>query len=307
MNYDIKIQGGRENNGMLEFDRLNLITQSTKDIATKALMLKLRGFSDIKPDSQLKSVLAIRLQSLQGSQEEGTSLLLDCDSFEETLRNLQMDLFKPTAGLLSLTPMALVIQTFRAALLENEDKDNLDKPLLKSLLKFKRNFMSEDEVFSLSNRGTIPELELTKEDFKKIEHLDDSTPEPRKVLVNGQLDEMKVSKNKLGLVTQEGIIHIFANDKSIIHGIKDFLGKEVTISGMAHFKPNGQLSYIDIQEYFSPGSKDSFYSKKPQAMHVEQQVLFQLKQGKKRNPLSDITGQWPGDESFEDLIKMLES
>lgn len=306
MNYDIKIRGDRENNGMLEFDRLNLITQSTKDIATKALMLQLRGFSDIKPDSRLKKALSIRLQSLHGSKMEGTTLLLDCDKFEETMRHLQMELFKPTEDLLSLTPMALVIQTFRSALLDGEEKGNLDKPLIKALLRFKRNFISENEVFFLSNRQSVPEIEITKHDFDTIEHLDHSIPEPKRIILNGQLDEMKVSKNKLGLVTPEGLVHVFANDNAIIQGIVDYLGKEVTISGIAHFKPNGQLSYIDIQEYFSPGSKDSFYSKKPQAMNVEQQALFQIKQGKRRNPLSAITGKWPGDESFDDLIKMLE-
>ena len=41
-------------------------------------------------------------------------------------------------------------------------------------------------------------------------------------------------------------------------------------------------------------------------MNIEQQQLFQIKQGKKRNPLSAITGKWPGEESFDDLIKMLD-
>ena len=54
MNYDIKIVGEDEDNGLLEFDRLNLLTKSTKDIATKALMFRLRGCSDITPDKNLK-------------------------------------------------------------------------------------------------------------------------------------------------------------------------------------------------------------------------------------------------------------
>jgi hypothetical protein len=306
MNYDIRISGDDNDNGMLEFDRLNLLTQSTKDIATKALMLKIRGFSDIKPDNKLKQALAIRLQSLQGNKSEGTSLLLDCDHFEDTIKHLQLNLFKATEDLWTLTPMALVIQTFRAALLEGEDKDNLDKPLLKTLLRFRKNFVSDHEVFYFSNRKSTPEIKITKHDFKKIEYLDESFPEPKRIIINGQLDEMKVSKNKLGLVTQDGFVNIFANENTIIQGIVKYMGKDVTIAGMAHFKPNGQLSYIEIREFFEPGQKDSFYSKKPVSMTAAQQQLFQIKQGKRRNPLSAITGKWPGDESFDDLIKMLE-
>ena len=306
MNYDIKIRGAKEDNGYLEFDRLNLITQSTKEIATKALLLRLRGFSDIKPDSKLKAALFLRLESLSGNKLEGTSMLIDCDHFEETIKKLQLDFFRPTQEILKLTPMALVIQSFRSALLENEDKDYLDKPLLKSLLKFKKNFASDNEVFFFSNRNSIPEIEVTREDFKKIEVLEESIPEPRKIIINGQLDEMKVSKNRLGLLTKEGVVNIFANDNSIIHGIVNYMGKEVTISGIANYRPGGQLSYIEIEQYFEPGKSDDFFSRKPKAMTVEQQVLFQLKQGKKKNPLSDLIGKWPGDESFDDLLKMLD-
>lgn len=60
---------------MLEFDHLNLITHSTKEIATKALLLKNRCFSDIKPDHKLKQALAIRLQRLQGSKTDANSSL----------------------------------------------------------------------------------------------------------------------------------------------------------------------------------------------------------------------------------------
>jgi len=86
MNYDIKILGEYEDNGLLEFDRLNLLTKSTKDIATKALMLKLRGFSDITPENNLKKALAMRLQSITGSEQEGTSLTIDCTYFSETIK-----------------------------------------------------------------------------------------------------------------------------------------------------------------------------------------------------------------------------
>ncbi|HMP29012.1 MAG TPA: hypothetical protein PKD85_05405, partial [Saprospiraceae bacterium] len=76
MNYDIKILGDNEDNGLLEFDRLSLLTKSTKDIATKALMLRLKGFSDISPDKNLKKALEMRLQSISGNGLEGTSLTI---------------------------------------------------------------------------------------------------------------------------------------------------------------------------------------------------------------------------------------
>jgi hypothetical protein len=309
MNYDIKILGEDEDNGLLEFDRLNLLTKSTKDIATKALMFRLRGFSDINPDKNLKKALAMRLQSISGSEQDGTSLTIDCTHFSETIKGLQLEMFKPKEEVLQLTPMALVINSFQTALSEESEDADLDKPLLKALMSFKKNFISDNEIFYLANRGTIAEVRLIKDDFQKIGQLEDSIPEPKKVIINGQLDEMKISKGKLGLQTNQGFVNVFANDKTIIENIVSFMGKEVTISGLAHYKPNGQLSFVEIQEFWQPNSSDKYFSKKPNAMTAKQQILFQVKQGKGSKSfeaLKAMVGMWPGDETdeeFEELIK----
>lgn len=309
MNYDIKILGEDEDNGLLEFDRLNLLTKSTKDIATKALMFRLRGFSNISPDKNLKKALAMRLQNISGSEQEGTSLTIDCTHFSETIKGLQLEMFKPKEEVLELTPMALVINSFQTALSEVSEEADLDKPLLKSLMSFKKNFISDNEVFYLANRGSIAEVRLTKDDFHKIGTLEDSIPEPKKVIVNGLLDEMKVSKGKLGLQTEQGFVNVFANDKYIIQSIAEYIGKDVTISGMAHYKPNGQLSFVEIQEFGEPNPTDKFFSKKPSAMTAHQQLLFQAKQTKKSSSLSalkSISGLLKddiNDEQFQEMLK----
>lgn len=311
MNYDIKILGEADDNGLLEFDRLNLLTKSTKEIATKALMLRLRGFSDITPDKSLKKALNMRLQSISGSEQDGTSLTIDCSHFSETIKGVQMDFFKPQEEVLQLSPMALVIHAFQAALKDESAEADLDKPLLKSLMSFKKNFTSDNQIFQFANRGTIAAVSLTKHDFEKIERLEDSILEPKKVHVNGQLDEMKLSKSKLGLLTAQGVVNVFANDKSILESIISFMGKEVTISGMAHYKANGQLSFVEIQEYGEPGVRDAFFSKKPTAMTAQQQLLFQAKQSKKSGSLlalrsiSGLLKDEIDEAQFQEMLKDL--
>ncbi|PKP27930.1 MAG: hypothetical protein CVU02_02360, partial [Bacteroidetes bacterium HGW-Bacteroidetes-19] len=113
----------------------------------------------------------------------------------------------------------------------------------------------------------------------------------------------------LGLQTEQGFVNVFANDKTIIENIVSFMGKEVTISGMAHYKPNGQLSFVEIQEYNEPGAKDKFFSKKPTAMTAHQQLLFQAKQTNKSSSLSalkSISGLLKdeiSDEQFKEMLK----
>ncbi|MDI9319561.1 MAG: hypothetical protein QM530_03710 [Phycisphaerales bacterium] len=308
MNYDIKIQGEDEDNGLMEFDRLAQLTKSTKDIATKALMLRLRGFSEITPDKHLKKALSMYLQNISGNNKDGTALTIDCIHFSETIKGLQYDVFKPKEEVLALTPMALVIQSFQTALSDKEEAD-LDKPLLKSLMGFKKNFLSDNEIFYLANRGSIAEVKITKDDFQKISLLEDSIPEPQKAVVNGQLDEMKLSKGKLGLQTEQGFVNVFANDNSILQRIVSFMGKEVTIYGMAHYKPNGKLSFIEIQEFGEPNATDKFFSKLPSATTAHQQLLFQVKQTKKSGSLdalrsiSGLLKDEINDEQFNEMIK----
>lgn len=309
MNYDIKIKGNKNENGSIEFDRLSALTKTTKEIATKALMLQLRGYSDIKPEKNIQKALEIRLESLSGSNNSGTCMTLDCDHFYETIKKIQLDFFKPKEQLLEATPMSLVIQSFHSALSDNQNEADIDKPLLKSLLNFKKNFSNDDDIFYLANRGTIPELKLTKEDFKKISLLEDSIPEPTKEIINGKLDEIKVSKGKLGLQTEQGIITIIAKNDNILHAVLKYIGKEITISGLAHYKPNGQLSFMEIYEFSEPTESDTYFSKKPVAIIGEQQLLFQIKQGKGKSSLDaleNMMGLMKDDiteEQFNEMLK----
>ncbi len=146
---------------------------------------------------------------------------------------------------------------------------------------------------------------MTINDFEKIENLEESIPEPNKVIINGKLDEMKYSKAKLVLITDEGAVNAFSKDQSFIYGVKDFIGKDLTITGMAHYKPGGKLSFIEIQDFSEPGEKDKLFSRLPHAMNIQQQIVVELKSGKSKNPLADITGKWPGDESL-DILYMLQ-
>jgi len=307
MNYDIKITNSDNDDGLIEFDRLSYLTQSTKEIAIKAMMLKLAGFSEIKPSPAMQKASSIKLQSLSGSKEEGTHLLLNCDHLSKYIKEFQSNAFNPSLfqDLQELTPMALVIQTFRAALIDDEDRNNLDKPLLKSLIKFKKNFADHNEVFHLSNRQSIPSIELKLDDFKKIELIDESIPEPNKVTVNGKLDEMKHSKSRVVLLTAEGTVNAFIKNQPVIDRLAGYFGKELTIRGMAHYRPGGKLSHIEIQEFSEPNETDRYFSRIPNVMTAEQQVLFQIK-ARSNNTFANLIGKWPGDEKVDEILNDLD-
>lgn len=209
-----------------------------------------------------------------------------------------------------MTPMALVIDAFTQALKDDPTAIELDKPLLKSLLNFKKNFINKSEIFLLSNRGSVPEIEIKHDDFLKIDLLEDSTPDPQRVIISGKLDEMKVSKSRLGLDTNGGIIYIYTSNSESLSSIKEFMGLDLTIHGIAHYKANGEINFVDILAFDKYNHSDKYFSKKPSSHHTNQQILFNVKKGKVKNAVTEILGQWPGEENeteFNALITSLKS
>ncbi|MCC5916164.1 MAG: hypothetical protein JJU02_02435 [Cryomorphaceae bacterium] len=307
MNYDIKIENNREGRGRLELDRIGFLAKQLKSISKKALLLQMFGYSKVSLPRKYNKYLNVYLTGQQ-QNDHGVALNLGADNFSGI--ELQLDAFRDKTQLHDLTPISLIISTFRAALEEGEDMNLLDEPLIDELIHFKKFFQSDEETVILSNRGSIPEVRLTNRIIGQIEHLYKSIPDPQKTIINGVIDEMKFSKKQLVLLTAEKErVVVMPKAGTVLHEVSDFFGKEITLTGMAHFKPGGQLSYVELESFAQPSKGDHFFSKKPSKMGVQQQIAMQLREGKKANPLDDIIGKWPGDETdeeFDEMMKLLD-
>ncbi len=306
MNYDIQIHSQNTEGGKIEFDRLAKLTKSVKDVAIRSLTFRLYGFSALKPNAMIKKASAIYLDELTREGAHATALNVECVDFSKALSGQQYNAFRNIDEIVKLTPMTLIIESFRAALDEKGDKDLIDKDLVNSLMKFKTNFVSDGDVIEFSNRGSIPKITLEKSDFKKLADLEQTIPAARKIKVMGRLDEMKYSKMKLGLITEDGPVSLTTDSNKILDDLTEYMGKEITISGTAHYRYSGGISVIDVSSFSEPQRGDQLFKRLTTSRSPEQQVLFQLKAGKKQNPLADLKGKWPGDESFEELLKMLD-
>jgi hypothetical protein len=165
MNYDIKLQGAEEDNGTIEFDRLIQLAEIIKSIAKGALQIRLVGFSKLmgQPPKKISNALKIRLSGLY-EENLYTALELECEPFSKYLIGWQGEIFNPTIldELPNLTPVSLVMNTFRGVLEQDKDYEWVDKPLLKKLSDFKGLFLNDLETIQFSNRGSVPELILKK-------------------------------------------------------------------------------------------------------------------------------------------------
>lgn len=307
MNYEIKIENATETKGTIDLHRLSLIADSIRKVSEGALQIRLRGISLTKGRKKISLKDALKV-SLTGIKEGSTILCLESEKFEKTLKPYQTDLFRWEAQqqLPQQTPMSLFIKSFQDAMNKDYEQDLLDKPLLRELKHLKNAFLNDGETLIISNQNSLPELQLKKEDFKKIKVLEDEIPDPEPVILNGIVESLKYSKLKVQIKTNEGIVDGFLSEALSTDDIAPFWGKEVTITGTVHYKPSGR-SIIEIERVFEAGEGDDYFSKKPKSETVEQQLERQIRE-KGGNQLSQILGKWPGDETdeaFEQLLKEL--
>src|SRR5690606_39125845 len=182
--------------------------------------------------NKLIKYLNIFLTQTHGNDGE-TILTLDAENFQNI--PVQLDLFREKKALDTLTPMALVIKSFTAALREDEDKNLIDEPLIDELIRFKKFFTTDTEKILLTNRSTIPAIEFSRKEIDKIESLYKSIPSPQKTVVAGVIDEMKFSREQVILTTADHKKIVVVVAKDLFQELKEYFGQEIAITGLAHF------------------------------------------------------------------------
>jgi hypothetical protein len=306
--YEIKIEGGKEEQGSIDLHRLARLADSICEIAKGALQIRVEGISKKRGDSPIwvKEAVQIRLRDLR---EGSTVLVLECDQMKATLPQLQGDLFKQDEleDLSEQTPVGLVVASLQEALQSEHDVRYLDKPLLRDLQELKKAFMQEKEVMSFANQGSFPELELRPADFIRIRKLEETTPEPRQMLVSGVVDQLTYSKSQVIILTPDGSVRARLDENLAPEQMGKYWGKQATIAGRAHFRPNGKLAYFEIQQVFEANNQAQAYlALVPQVHTAEEQVSEFLRRNSHRsNRLKDIIGQWPGEEPYEEIVANL--
>ncbi|QOJ30066.1 MAG: hypothetical protein HRU80_14790 [Ignavibacteriales bacterium] len=141
--------------------------------------------------------------------------------------------------------------------------------------------------------------------MERIEKTNKTRPAPERTLVAGLLDEMKFSRGELILRTTENKRIVVKVSESKFQEMKEFFGEVLIIIGVAYFTPGGNLSYVKMENFGVEDKSSKFFSAVPENLTMKHQILRQLREGKKPNPIDDIFGKWPGQETDEEFEKML--
>lgn len=128
----------------------------------------------------------------------------------------------------------------------------------------------------------------------------------QRVRVAGRLEELVPEERLFSLSTGEGEILRGIAPKVPAEKLAALLGRPVVVSGTAFFSRSGSLLEIEA-DHVQPAQGDvSFWSRAPHQVlgGFDRHALRDTRES--RSGLSIVVGQWPGDESEEEILAILE-
>jgi hypothetical protein len=161
------------------------------------------------------------------------------------------------------------------------------------------------EAVEIINGRTIP---VRPEGIDRVQQLRRQTPPPQAVRVAGKVDAIRYSDRRFTLVLGSGAVLQGYAERIEPDRLASLFGKDAVVSGTAVFRPSGSVLRIDADqvEATAPEQLRLWASMpKPILATVDVRSLREL-QGP-RTGINAIIGQWPGDETDEEIRAALEN
>lgn len=247
--------------GKISFSKLHKLQQKLTALAEGAVLNLVEGRS--KPGSGqkpqwLRDVLNFQLSGL----EKGSTVLkVEAPEIGHIYKDKQLGFFDdPEAELLlKESAFGLAGYVINKAVNEPESTSFLDKYLLKQITEFDKILDNENSEINLISKGRIKmkSVSIKKETLEKVSITEEKTRESVKTAVSGTIDVLRNRKEQLEILTDEAKMYrAFPGSNLNIKNLKSFFGEKVKVTGMAHFKTDGNLKYIEILDIQSVGAED---------------------------------------------------
>lgn len=144
---------------------------------------------------------------------------------------------------------------------------------------------------------------MTKKDAARIEVLRDETPRPQAARVAGFLDTVSVSRPDVVRKLTDGTGIPGRLEAHDVEALRSLLGKEVVVSGMAHYRPSGRLLLLDVEDLRLARPEDRVFRAAPTAR--KRKVAIAPGPQEESSGVPSFFDTWPGDESDEELLAAL--
>jgi len=297
----LKGKGGADvdpSHGLLLRELLDLLV----DGCQQATRLRIEGRSTApgNPPAWLERAAAFEVAKIRPGEVVLRSRSL-AKAVPERFR--QLDLFEEIDP--SRSCLDLFEDSVEDAVAGRADSDRYDQPLMATLEGFGRMFRHGVERMDLQNGRT---LSVDPRGVDAIRTLRKKTPEDRRVMVAGKLETIRHSDRAFSLVLESGesLRGIVATDQIGPADLAGLFGKQTLVSGYAKFRPSGALLRIEADRMHAASPSDAeVFSSAPTPLLIELDPRDLRKHQGPKSGLAAIIGQWPGDESDEEVQRAL--
>lgn len=277
----------------------------------EAISMALRNRSSVqgRRPAWLNRAADVRFVGHQGNGD--TTLLFEAPALGEAAAEIyrQQSLFSEMRPDPQDTGFDLLSDIVTDIHQQNSDSEHFDSPLLNRITRFQRVFKRSPfcEVDFTSRRYTESSpVRLTLAIIESARRLLGRTPAPQRVRLVGKLDGIEASTQRFSILldTGEKVSGVFPEEQS--DGMQTLWRQRVLVLGTAVYRASGRLLRIDAEEVKSGENEASLFSRLPTPPHAKLDVTkFQKLQGR-RSGMAAIMGQWPGDETDEEVEAALE-
>ncbi|WP_165234369.1 hypothetical protein [Aquisphaera insulae] len=245
------------------------------------------------------------LRFLGFDAHDGTSLRFEAPALGEAAPELyrQGEFFwieRPDADDTGFDILGDVLQDVAEA---KEDSDRFDPGLLGRLRAYStvihRNF-DEFRIATRRHHANHP-ARIDARVVEQARTLHDRTPPPQAALIMGTLDMIRASTQAFGLRIADGREVACTYSGTDVTELSPLLSLPVLVTGRAVFRTSGGLLRMEADHVRLANDSDAFFARLPRPNGATFNLGRVLHEQRHKRGVAAILGQWPGDETDEEL------
>ncbi|TVR37242.1 MAG: hypothetical protein EA390_00195 [Balneolaceae bacterium] len=247
--------------GRISFSKLQELQEKLTALAEGAVLNLVEGRSKPGRGQRPKWLKKVTDFQITGLSAGSTILDIEAPEIAKVYQSKQFGIFDdPEAEtLLQESAFGLASYVYEKAITQPESSGLLDKYLLQKITDFNKILdtnKSEIEFIS-TGQNKVKSVTIQKKTLAKVSITEQKTRDSVKTSVSGTIDVLRNRKEQLEILTDEGKIYrAYPGNNLNIKKLKTFFGEKVRVTGLAHFKTDGNLKYFEILDIQSAGAED---------------------------------------------------
>ncbi len=237
--------------GKISFSKLHELQEKLTALAEGAVLNLIEGRSKPGRGQKPKWLREVIDFHITGLNPGSTILEIEAPEISHVYRGKQFGIFDEleAENLLNESAFGLASYVYEKAVSQPDSSEMLDKYLLRKITAFSKILDNDDSEINLISNGKsqVKSVSIKKKTLQQISITEQKTRESVKTAITGTLDVMRHKKEQMEIITTGNQrIRAFPGSNMTIKNLKNFFGEKVKLTGLAHFKTDGSLKFIEI-------------------------------------------------------------